>query len=338
LTAQQISLPFSSQQVGLVYFLSGYKIGLFGIVNESLKKFYLYLIPESCKTGKGANLVISLLHHFFAHFAVGEEHVVCHADNCTGQNKNNYLLQYAAWRVKQKLHKSFQMEFMPVGHTRFAVDAYFGGFKVHFRRSDCYTVRDVIRTALEAFPHSNACTVIVVGTVKGKMHIAVNDYAEWFTSGGAKKLPQVSVYQHFRTSCDDPGVMYCSKILDGPEDKYVLLPDTFKEPEHCPIIRPTKLTAACRKYLHDKFVPLIPSKYHKHYLWRGVRTAQKLSGGPRSSTRPRKQRSSQPQPKQPRVSGPPPKEKQPRLSGPQPKQTQPRTPTRHSRILSLSEM
>lgn len=59
--AQQISIPYSSQQVGATYFLAGYKIGLFGIVNEALRKFYLYVIPESCNPGVGANLVVSFV-------------------------------------------------------------------------------------------------------------------------------------------------------------------------------------------------------------------------------------------------------------------------------------
>lgn len=40
--AQQISLPFSSQQVGPIYFLSGFKIGLFGIALEPVKKNSFY--------------------------------------------------------------------------------------------------------------------------------------------------------------------------------------------------------------------------------------------------------------------------------------------------------
>ena len=43
--------------------------------------------------GKGANTVISLLHHFFETHSLGEEHVHLHADNCVGQNKNNAVIQ-----------------------------------------------------------------------------------------------------------------------------------------------------------------------------------------------------------------------------------------------------
>ena len=52
-----------------------------------------YLIDEAVDVGKGANAVISMLHHFFSTHSLGEEHVHLHADNCVGQNKNNAVIQ-----------------------------------------------------------------------------------------------------------------------------------------------------------------------------------------------------------------------------------------------------
>ncbi len=51
-----------------------------------------YLIGEASDTGKGANTVISLLHHFLGHHALGEVELKLHSDNCFGQNKNNMVL------------------------------------------------------------------------------------------------------------------------------------------------------------------------------------------------------------------------------------------------------
>ena len=58
-----------------------------------------YLIDESVNTGKGANTIISLLHHFLATHNFREANLHLHADNCSGQNKNRYVMQYLAWRV-----------------------------------------------------------------------------------------------------------------------------------------------------------------------------------------------------------------------------------------------
>ena len=117
--AQQIHLPYDSQQVGPIYFLTGYKVALFGVAVEPLAKFVLYVIPEACATGKGSNIVISLLHHFFENFGVGETDVICHADNCCGQNKNNFMMQYASWRTSVAMHKTFAVTFLPVGIQNF---------------------------------------------------------------------------------------------------------------------------------------------------------------------------------------------------------------------------
>ena len=36
--------------------------------------------------GRGANAIISMLHHFFEVHSFGERRVHLHADNCVGQN------------------------------------------------------------------------------------------------------------------------------------------------------------------------------------------------------------------------------------------------------------
>ena len=56
-----------------------------------------YLIDEASDVGKGANTVISFLHHFFQHHGLGEVDVGLHADNCVGQNKNNAVLQVRSY-------------------------------------------------------------------------------------------------------------------------------------------------------------------------------------------------------------------------------------------------
>ena len=52
-----------------------------------------YLIDESVDTGKGSNTVISLLHHYLAHYGLGARNLTANADNCIGQNKNNIVVQ-----------------------------------------------------------------------------------------------------------------------------------------------------------------------------------------------------------------------------------------------------
>ena len=47
----------------------------------------------------GANTVVSQLHYLFETHGMGEQNVFLHADNCTGQNKNNCMIQYLLWRA-----------------------------------------------------------------------------------------------------------------------------------------------------------------------------------------------------------------------------------------------
>ena len=45
------------------------------------------------------------------------EKTSCHADNCVGQNKNNILLGYLAWRICNNRNNKIVLSFMSVGHT-----------------------------------------------------------------------------------------------------------------------------------------------------------------------------------------------------------------------------
>ena len=72
--------------------------------NDGSSKQVNYLIDEAENRGKGADCVISLLHHFFEAHGKEEKHVHLHADNFTAQNKNNATIQYLMWRVMTQRH------------------------------------------------------------------------------------------------------------------------------------------------------------------------------------------------------------------------------------------
>ena len=91
--AQQLHYPANPLQPGPVYFLTPRKCAIFGVCCEGIPRQINYLIDEAVDTGKGANTVISLLHHFFENHGLGEKHIHLHADNCVGQNKNNAVIQ-----------------------------------------------------------------------------------------------------------------------------------------------------------------------------------------------------------------------------------------------------
>ena len=66
---------------------------------EPLSRQVFFLIDEAQQVGKGAAVVVSLVHAFFHLHGLGERRVTLQADNCVGQNKNTIMMWYLAWRV-----------------------------------------------------------------------------------------------------------------------------------------------------------------------------------------------------------------------------------------------
>ena len=120
-------------QPGPIYFQTPRKCGIFRASCKAVPRQINYLIDETGAVGKGANAMISYVHHYFAWHGLGEKHVHLHTDNCSRQNKNNYFLWYFAWRVATKLHQSVNYTFLMAGHTKFAPDRCFGMLKKSYR-------------------------------------------------------------------------------------------------------------------------------------------------------------------------------------------------------------
>ena len=91
-------------QPGPIFFLTPRKCSVFGVHCEAISREINFLTGESGEVGKGANAVISRLHYFFGAHGLGETDVYLHADNCTGQNKNNAMIDYLMWRVMTGRH------------------------------------------------------------------------------------------------------------------------------------------------------------------------------------------------------------------------------------------
>ena len=150
--AQQVHYPSNPLHPGPVYFKTPRKCVLFEIECEGLPQPVNYLIDEGAAESKGANAVISYLHHFLENYGLGECDLQLHYDNCTGQNKNNAILWYLAWRVAIGLHKTVSLNFLIAGHIKLSPDWRFGLIKQKFRKTNVSCLNDIADVVRKSTP------------------------------------------------------------------------------------------------------------------------------------------------------------------------------------------
>jgi hypothetical protein len=234
--AQQIFYPYSSQQRGREYFKKARKCQVFGVCAEPLPRQVFFLIDESEIIGKGSEVVISLLDSFFKFHGLGEEEANLHADNCTGQNKNNYVMWYLMWRVMKGLHKKITLSFMLPGHTKFAPDRYFGIFKIKYRRSTIDCLADVV----ECVENSTRNKILVAQPYGEHLGLLSRNivYRDWlnYLKKHFNTIDDILSYNYFEFDNKMKGyVKIRRKPEDEPKKMYLLKKShkMFKE-ESCP--------------------------------------------------------------------------------------------------------
>ena len=138
--AQEIHYPSNPLQPGPLSFKTPRKCGVFGVCSEGENSQLNYLIDEAQACGKGANSIVSMVHHYLQFFAQSTRKICLQADNCVGQN--NIMTSYLAWRVRVCLNHSCELNFMIPGHTKFGPDRFFGLIKRKYRRTKQGRIQD----------------------------------------------------------------------------------------------------------------------------------------------------------------------------------------------------
>ena len=101
--AQNITIPYSSQQVGSIYFKSAFAVHLFGVCKTEggRNRQINFIIGENefpKGVSKGANTTLNMVYYVIKIFAKDGKkdlHITC--DNCIAQNKNNLSLFFWCW-------------------------------------------------------------------------------------------------------------------------------------------------------------------------------------------------------------------------------------------------
>ena len=204
---------------------------------------------------------MSMLHHFFKAHGLGETSVHLHADNCTGQNKNRYMMYYLMWRVLTGLHKEVIISFLPVGHTKFAPDWCFGLLKQRFRRTKIGDLDDIANCVSLS---SSVNVPQLIGSLDATIFVPMYNWSEYFEEQTIKTaLKGITHMHHFRFNFSSPGVVFVKSESSGPERKINLLKNTSWVPsaDDLPsLIIPTGLSAERKQYLFDKIREFCPAE------------------------------------------------------------------------------
>ena len=158
-----------------------------------------------------------MVHHFFSTYGLGEKVVHLHADNCSGQNKNRYMMYYLMWRVLTKQHKEITISFLPVGHTKFFPDAGFGMLKRQFQRTKVGCLHDIAEVVRNS-AKMNHCQL--VGNQRGDVLVPTYDWAEFFVEHTVETaLAGIKKIAHFRFCSSSPGAVFVRSASDTPPSK-----------------------------------------------------------------------------------------------------------------------
>ena len=166
----------------------------------------------------GANTTISFLHHYFENHGLGENHVHLHADNCSGQNKNNYFMWYLAWRTMLQLHNTINYSFLVAGHTKFGPDRCFGIIKRAYKVTYISSLYELAKM-VDFSSTIGVNKAQLVGKHDGKVIVPVYDWSN-FLSHYFTKIPNIKSYHHFRFSKDEPGKVYFKEFNSSIEQSF----------------------------------------------------------------------------------------------------------------------
>ncbi|PKC73669.1 hypothetical protein RhiirA1_437444 [Rhizophagus irregularis] len=257
--AQNVHVPYSSQQVGSLFFKSPRKVHLFGVCNTGNfphTEQTNYVIdegemPDDGKLGKGVNCTISLVWHAIKKYNCGEKKLIITCDNCVGQNKNNYFLFFYSWLIDRGVYEEVEMNFMIPGHTKFICDSCFGLIKIFYRKSKVNTVDDMASIVDNSTTvHLNASQRFLNG--EGFQYYNFKDYFQKF-----KKIPNIQKYHHFYFTSQHPGVVFYKDKLEDSHKETTVRNFSFNFNTQPSIINIRPLSLKRQEELYKEITPYV---------------------------------------------------------------------------------
>ena len=137
-----------------------------------------------------------------------------HSDNCSGQNKNRYVLAYLVWRVITGHHKSISLNFLTTGHAKFAPDWCFDLLKQKFRKEPVSSLKE-----METTVHRSTLQEVnipqLVGDEGAKVFVPMYDW-QAFLVPFSKAVKGIKQYHHFSFSHQAQGVVMATTHAERP--------------------------------------------------------------------------------------------------------------------------
>ena len=116
--------------------------------------------------------------------------------NCSGQNKNRFVLWNCAWRTMHKLLHSLDLHFLITGRAKFAPDWCFGFIKQHFIKTTVNILSEIAGVVKDSTV-TGVNIPQLVGLEDGTVLVESYGWQQPLISY-FRPLPQIKQYQHFR--------------------------------------------------------------------------------------------------------------------------------------------
>ena len=208
--AEKVLIPKFADQQQSLYFQTPLKMDLFGIANNTSGVQTNYVLPEGhWPPEKGINPIASNLFHNLKKYHDDKSTIYFMADNCSGQNKNYFMLWYLCYLVILFSNcDNIYLKFLIAGHTKNFCDAAFGLCKRAIKRKDILTPKHLIA----AYEESSTCNI--VETVD---NITFYNWKEFLGQFFDKKLKGINAHHEFKFQKNQPGRVYFKELDNNDE-------------------------------------------------------------------------------------------------------------------------
>ncbi|ETP51089.1 hypothetical protein F442_03703 [Phytophthora nicotianae P10297] len=173
--------------------------------NRTLPSVAIQLLESFA--GKGTDEVNSMLYHFIQRIVLtnGHRKLAIYADNCGGQNKNNFVVKMLLALAQTGELDVVELKFFVKGHTKNAVDRGFGLMRKKIAKEDVWTADQL----LEVINDSSSSSLGIVHFPKENtmMKLFRTPVTEVY-----KDLKGVQRYQIFTMCEKKPGVTNAAKV------------------------------------------------------------------------------------------------------------------------------